>query len=68
MYLVLNAVTKEEHDHLVELEECRSLEVTFHQPIAEVCPTQADDGRWHKTYEKHGSDQWAEVVGYVSAL
>ena len=64
MYLVLDAVTNEERDHLKELVECRILEVTFHQPLAEVCPSQADDGTWHKKYEPHG-DLWAEVVGYA---
>lgn len=69
MYLVLDAVTDEERDYLDELSDCRILEVTYHQPIAEVCPIQSEDGgAWHKKYEPHGDVQWAEVVGYVGAL
>lgn len=68
MYLILGAVTEEERNLLEELSDCRILEVTYHQPIAEVCPAQADDGTWHRKYEQHGDVQWAAVVGYVGAL
>ncbi len=68
MYLILDAVTDAERDHLIELAECRILEVTFRHPTAEICPVQDSKGGWHKKYELHGETQWAEVVGYVGAL